>query len=960
MKKYFVCALLSMLSMGMFAVPATPYPFEVTQPDGSTIMVRLHGDEYHHFYTQLDGTPLRLNNSGFLVKDTQPLEQILLTGTTLRKEARAKEKQRVPSKYPLTGSPKALVLLVGFQDVKFEQTLEDFNNLLNQSGYSHNGAIGSCRDYFIAASDSIFQPQFDVYGPFTLSQNIAYYGERDSKYNDARPYQMVIEACQMAARSGVDFSQYDTDGDGVLDNVFIFFAGHNESEGAPSNSIWPHQSNISILGESVDGLRLATYACAAEHSGSSGNTRAGVGTFCHEFGHVLGLPDLYDTGYQYYSVGDWSIMGSGSHTDRGRTPPTYSAYERFYLGWLQPQQLTEKGQYTLLPLQEENQAYLIANAQHNLNGKSPNPTEFFMLEYRTRTLWDAYLPGEGMLVWHIDFSPSAWDNNSPNNGPNIMRVHLEEANGISWDKRSNGDMGRASDPYPGVQNVTSFTPKLHDGTALYDQNIFEITDHKGSLSFIYKGVGDVQLVIDKNELELTTTVSDEKRIVDWQPKSFVLTAQDLNSDSITLTSKGNFYVAIGEEAPERGSKEWKKVLDINTEKSAHYSQTVWVSFIPSKQTCDEVIGSVTITTLGASQVISLKGYSPRPIYITKPEMRPATDITANSFRINWKPVEDAVLYYITLYQAVDGEANFLQGFESFSNQQQILDAGWQSNITRTSTSAKKEGTRSLFFMNTGEYITTELYLAPITSISFWLYALSTTAEVAGHFDIEAWNGSEWVNLPDAQTIVPYPFAGKVITYNFDIEDNYTQFRLTFTDEGGKGVLMDAFITTCSRDITYFYRGKELTVDAIADEAYCTYQITNVAPGATFYCSMQSSDITKGCEEHISPLSEPIAITTLGVNNQGGDTQKENQLNISLIGNTGAKPDVIVSLNEPTQGAWLHVYSLTGALVCSIPVEAGVYTYAIPTEGLHSGNIYLIKHVENGKMKRKQSWAKFVL
>jgi hypothetical protein len=124
--------------------------------------------------------------------------------------------------------------------------------------------------------------------------------------------------------------------------------------------------------------------------------------------------------------------------------------------------------------------------------------------------------------------------------------------------------------------------------------------------------------------------------------------------------------------------------------------------------------------------------------------------------------------------------------------------------------------------------------------------------------------------------------------------------------------------------------------------------------------MQSSDITKGCEEHISPLSEPITITTLGVNNPGDDTQKENQLNISLIGNTGAKPDVIVSLNEPTQGAWLHVYSLTGALVCSIPVEAGVYTYSIPTEGLHSGNIYLIKHVENGKMKRKQSWAKFIL
>lgn len=957
MKKFFVCALMAMLATYLWAVPATPYPFEVTQPDGSTIMVKLHGDEFHHFYTLLDGTPLRRNNQGFLVKDNKTLTEIIQTGATIRKAARIKDPQRIPSSYPLKGSPKALVLLVGFKDLPFEQKLEDFKNLLNQSGYSHNGAAGSCRDYFIAASDSIFQPQFDVYGPFKTKENLAYYGAHEGKYSDVRAHEMVIEACQMAAASGVDFSQYDTDKDGVLDNVFVFYAGHNESEGAKEESIWPHQNNISVLNKTVDGVRLATYACASEHSGSSGTTRAGVGTFCHEFGHVLGLPDLYDTDYNYYSVSDWSIMCSGSHTDRGRTPPTYSAYERFYLGWLKPEQLTEKGQYSLMPVATDNQAYMIATAPHNMQGKNPNPSEFFILEYRVQKGWDAYLPGQGMLVWHIDYSQSAWDNNTPNNGPNIMRVHLEEANGIYWNQRKNGDSGRPSDPYPGTQNITAFVPKLHDGTILSEQNIFGITDHNGSMTFIYQGLGDVAMQADVTEISFVTTVADNKAIVDWTPQSFMLTAQQLNNDTIILTTKGNFFVAAAEEAPERGNAAWKRALQLIAPNHDTFSQKIWVSFVPSRQSCDEVNGALTVSTPGASVSISLKGTSPRPIYITTPEMKPATNITPYAFRMNWKPVKDAVMYYVTIYQSEEGETTFLQGFENFNNPETFANEGWSSNFNRITTSSKSEGTKSLFFKDSGEQVTSELFLAPITSISFWLNAFTSDVDTIGHIDLQAWNGTEWVAPTDARIAVLPSTKRKVITYNFDLADNFTQFRLTFTDNGSNGVALDAFTANCSRNVTYLYRGKDLYVDAFEDEELCKYEVTNLMSNATYYYSMQSSDITKGCEEHISPLSEPMKVTTLMVSDGEKD---DNSLPLFIDTLKYDAPTHVVYLSNPQSGGMLHIYDAQGKLVYSCQVYDGVSEYVIPVERLQKGQLYVIKHLENHKLKRQYGWAKFIL
>lgn len=955
MKKILLPALFSVLSITLWAVPASPNPFQITQPDGSTLMVKLVGDEYHAYYTTEDGIPLRRAENGFLVEDFSIVEQSKHIATA-RRNAAIRPKENAKG-FPLTGQPKSLVLLVGFKDQPFTETQENFDKLLNESGYAYNGATGSCRDYFIDASDSVFQPHFDVFGPFALDRNVAYYGGEEGNSHDRDPYQMIADACQVAAENGVNFADYDLDNDNVLDNVFVYYAGHNQAEGADANTIWPHQSNISWKGIRIDGKLLATYACTSEYSGSTGKRRASIGTFCHEFGHVLGLPDLYDTGYKYYTVSTWSIMCSGSYNNRGNTPPTYSSYERFFLGWLQPQQLETQGQYTLSPLQTSNQAFLIAAEKHNLIGDMPSPNEFFMLEYRPREGWDLYNPGEGMLVWHIDYSASAWANNTPNNGPNIMRIHLEEANGIYWNQRTNGEGGKASDPYPGSQNVTTFIPKLHDGTILSDQNIFEISNNGEWISFIYQSLGNVKLTADKSEVILTTTVSDSKKIVDWTPQSINVSAQELNMDTITFSTKGNFYVAVAEEAPARSSKEWKKVIEYKVGDSSIDSLKVWISFVPTKQNCDEIKNTLSINTLGASTSIALIGYAPRPTYITTPQVMPITNVSPYSFRASWKPVEDAVLYYVTLFQMTDGESSFTQDFEDFNDPDAVLDAGWQSNVNRTTTSAKADGTKALSMKNTGEYVISEEYLVPVKRVSFWVNAFASTITEVGYVNLEAWNGDAWISKADWSTQILATTKKKYLTFNFDEADNYTKFRITYVDNGGNGVALDAFEAVCTKNISLLLHGKDLAIDAFDTDVECTYEFTELSPNTTYYFGLRSTDITKGCEEHISPMSPLLEVMTKAASDNSG--KNENILPIAIDATNYEVPTPVVYLSEPHAGDLLNIYNVTGALVYSYAVQEGVSEYVIPTDKLQKHCIYFIKHIVNGKMKRKQGWAKFI-
>ena len=553
MKKFYFLCLVCLLfaNANLYAVPASPYPIEVTQPDGTTLTIRLHGDENFHYTTTLDGFLIVKNQQNAFVYATvsqtgelQPTERIARNANArsasdviflqsldtdsdisrLRNAANVPQMQRAPQqadsqtpqRYPTNGSPKSLVILVNFTDKSFVTPTPNaaFDNLCNQQGYSVNGATGSVKDWYKASSYGQFAPDFDVYGPYTLPNNMAYYGA-NSGSNDIRPAQMIVDACNLAA-SDINFALYDTDNNGRIDNVFVVYAGHNEAEGGGVNTIWPHRwvvsSTNSTGNKTFNGKTLYDYACTSELRGSSGSTIAGIGTFVHEFAHVIGMPDYYHTSStSKNTLNYWSTMDLGSYCNNSRTPPLLSAYDRFYLGWLTPDQYIA-GAKTLYPLSQSStaatagQAYLLSFTNHNLNGKSPTPTQFFVLEYREKTGWDTYIGNNsasgsgGMLIWHIDYSATAWNNNTVNNysgtsqtSSSHMRVYLRPTDGSSTTTPG------------GAFTSGSFTPKLWNGT---DINCPILNIVKNGTTNMFFGVGaPIEPTVITNAATATTATT---------------------------------------------------------------------------------------------------------------------------------------------------------------------------------------------------------------------------------------------------------------------------------------------------------------------------------------------------------------------------------------------------------------------------------------------------------------------
>lgn len=472
-----VVALLAYCTLSAHAVPAYPGVMSMKQPDGTTVRVRLYGDERGHYYTTENGrmiletgdgfryamldaegefTPGDLVTEGNMRLAPNPAEQARMLRKAQENIANAEVRhpyvgrlhlareipsrqldngmaypsERLPglfpgSDFPTLGSPKVLVLMVQFLDVRFSSA--EAPNILRaqitQRNYKDRGFTGSALDYYSDASKGQFQPQFDVVGPITLPFQQAYYGGNTSSAggSDARPREMVVDACK-AIIGKVNFADYDNNHDGYIDNVYVIYAGRGEASGGGANTIWPHSWNIpESMSPVLDGVKLSSYACGNE---MTSNGIDAIGTFCHEFGHVLGLPDLYSTGYHANNhPGIWALMASGSYTNDSRTPPTLSAWERSALGWLKPVILERGGDYELpSSLLTTNQAYVIPTNKAN---------EYFTLENRQSNLndWDNYLPSWGMLVWHIDYQPVIWNRNIVNDDSEHQYANIVEAHG---------------------------------------------------------------------------------------------------------------------------------------------------------------------------------------------------------------------------------------------------------------------------------------------------------------------------------------------------------------------------------------------------------------------------------------------------------------------------------------------------------------------------------------------------
>ncbi|MBR1873229.1 MAG: M6 family metalloprotease domain-containing protein [Bacteroidales bacterium] len=400
MKKFILTISAAAAVVCAYAIPAKRGPITVTQPDGSTITILITGDEFSHKVTDLSGNVLTSDENGFyrraVMRGPAP------TAKQMKMRSQVKEMRRVSraNTSQNKGVKHIPVLLVNFANKKFSisnpQTA--FTNMLNQDGYRDNGGTGSVQNFYVDNSDGQYTPVFDVYGPYTVSKNYSYYGGSSGTEN---PEQCLDEACKLAD-SDVDFSQYDHDGDGIVDMLLFYYAGYNQAEGA-SNTIWPHQWSqqySSYADNKYDNTKIGNYFCTSELKGTSGTSMCGIGTTCHEFGHSLGLPDFYDTDYetngQSNAVLDFSTMDSGAYLNNGCTPPYFGIEERIMLGWISSTAIKEaprSGSLSIPPVYE-NIAYKTSTSMTD---------EYFLYEYRDGTGWDKYLP-KGMVVYHVDKS----------------------------------------------------------------------------------------------------------------------------------------------------------------------------------------------------------------------------------------------------------------------------------------------------------------------------------------------------------------------------------------------------------------------------------------------------------------------------------------------------------------------------------------------------------------------------
>lgn len=527
MKKLFIWLFMSLLGISeTMAIPAKPGKISVQQPDGSYVTIYLCGDEYSHTAYTVDGYPLIVNAQGQYDYATVSQGQLVSSGimaTEINKRSmiaktflqkfdiksfqQYKEEQEIKtiavrtkrntrkaqtralkdtrlriSNVPTTGSPKALVVLVEFLDKKFSDYVGDANafyhDLLNKPNYSNEyGASGSALDFYKTCSNGLYTPEFDVYGPVTVSQQESFYAGTSGQANVA----LMVYEITKKLDSKIDFSKYDTDGDGEVDNMYIFYAGKGQADTGISGLIWPHNAWVSLSGYNIvkDGVTIDRYACSSELNGKKG-TPLGIGTFVHEFGHVLGIPDLYDTESQFtsgYTVGKWDTMCNGSYNNEQNTPPLYSSYERYALGWIEPTVLdaSKISTNTLNSLADENKAYIIPVPQKD--------TEYFLLENRQQKGWDTYLPGHGLIVWHIDENKEAWSKNAINNALSNPAGHkcveIVKADDLATFDSESGDA------FPGTKGVTSASFNSWAG-----KNIFALSSISEKDSIISFTVGE--------------------------------------------------------------------------------------------------------------------------------------------------------------------------------------------------------------------------------------------------------------------------------------------------------------------------------------------------------------------------------------------------------------------------------------------------------------------------------------
>lgn len=797
-----------------FAIPAYPKPLKVKQADGSWLTIQMRGDEHGHYVLTSDGIPLVFNArqknyeyadwkngkvqaSGFKATDVsersaqvksfiqaqdksailesfkrarlQQLQQTLSSRRNVSLKASSNPQEEKLNNFPTIGEVHSLVILVQFADTKFSTVGSDayqfFDNMLNEPGFTYsNGANGSARDFYLNSSNGRFQPKFDVIGPVTLPEKYSYYGANkgSSVDNPVRLEEFVREACKLADPS-VDFSQYDHNQDGFIDNIYFFYAGKGEADSGDGNAIWPHSAYYSDIASQagaaqtslkLDGVEVGNYTCSNEINGTIITLQpAGIGTFVHEFGHVLGLADHYDVNYGIttFAPGYFDTMAQASYNNNGNTPAAFSAYERACLGWLDLTVL-KNGVDTLnvLPdLNDSNKAYVVPVG-------GTNDQEYFIMENRQQKGWDAFIPGHGMLLWHIDYDAKAWEKNELNITGTHQRVDIVEADNKLTDNTRSGD------PFPGTSNVTQCNLTSWAGGKV--MSLDDIEEKDGIINLM---LGGLNLKLNTPDVKVTE-VQDSSIVVGWTDvpvaKRYVLNISSVvngKKEPLPLYNNKVYTAAQPSLHVERLSPETTYEITLQANRGSYSSDVYTQQF--------------------TTAAIPFSKY-----YVTDVK---ATAVGKTGFMASWKGMEAADDYVVTLHKLVYATEATQKGYD-FSKELEGMPSLWKTNGNLSMNNYGEESP-CLRLNKIDTYLKMASAGNRISSVKFFAKSSSSTKATLA---VEAYQNGEWKQIATLQGGTDMASGD---TYSYDLPELADSVRLNVIQRTSGAFYIDDVLLGCN-------------------------------------------------------------------------------------------------------------------------------------------------------------------
>lgn len=671
--------------------------------------------------------------------------------------------------FPTTGEVHSLVILVQFADTKFSTVGSDahqfFNSMLNEPGFTYsNGANGSARDFYVNSSNGKFQPQFDVIGPVTLPKKYSYYGANkgSSTDNPVALEEFVREACTLADPL-VDFSQYDHNQDGFIDNIYFFYAGKGEADSGDGNAIWPHSAYYADIAKEaggtqkslkLDGIEVGNYTCSNEINGTLITPQpAGIGTFVHEFGHVLGLADHYDiySGMATFTPGSFDTMDRASYNNNGNTPAAFSAYERACLGWLDLTVL-KNGVDTLnvLPdLNDSNKAYMVPVG-------GTNDQEYFIMENRQQKGWDAFIPGHGMLLWHIDYDAKAWEKNELNITGTHQRVDIVEADNKLTDNTRSGD------PFPGTSNVSQCNLTSWAGGKV--MSLDDIEEKDGIINLM---LGGLNLKLNTPDVKVTE-IQDSSIVVGWTDvpvaKRYVLNISSVvngKKEPLPLYNNKVYTAAQPSLHVERLSPETTYEITLQANRGSYSSDVYTQQF--------------------TTAAIPFSKY-----YVTDVK---ATAVGKTGFTASWKGMEAADDYVVTLHKLVYATEATQKGYD-FSKELEGMPSLWKTNGNLSMNNYGEESP-CLRLNKIDTYLKMASAGNRISSVKFFAKSSSSTKATLA---VEAYQNGEWKQIATLQGGADMASGD---TYSYDLPELADSVRLNVIQRTSGAFYIDDVLLGCN-------------------------------------------------------------------------------------------------------------------------------------------------------------------